>query len=142
MFDEQQVLDASKWFDQAVEDLFAAHVLRRSDRFAQACFYSQQAAEKALMASARLVGSDASGHSTLSLARDLARYGLVLDLDEAQLASLDRLYDDTRYPSHTPDTIPQKAFGPNEAENAVYSAKRVVQIIFEKIRVCTHVGRP
>ena len=48
MSEEKHRFEAQRWLDQAHEDLQAAQVLKNGERFAQACFYCQQAGEKAL----------------------------------------------------------------------------------------------
>lgn len=50
MSEEKDRFESQRWLDQAGEDLKAALVLQEGERYAQACFYAQQSAEKALKA--------------------------------------------------------------------------------------------
>jgi len=129
MSDEKNRAEARRWLDQSVEDLKAARVLRDGERYAQACFYSQQAAEKALKSLGWLRGAGLWGHSLLSLYDRLRELGVTASIDEGDLALLDRFYIPTRYPNGLPDVIPQRAFLLRDAQSAVETAKRVIEIV-------------
>jgi len=48
---EKKVLqEANRWYQQSLDDLEAASGLLAIQKYAQACFYAQQASEKALKA--------------------------------------------------------------------------------------------
>ena len=102
------LLDGHRWLRQAGADLATARDNAEAHPYA-ACFFAQQAAEKAVKA----VQIAASGmlprtHSVarlLDLAKDLIR-GLADGAARRQGARLDRLYTQTRYPDALPDTIP------------------------------------
>ena len=133
MSDEKRQFEATRWFDQAVEDLEAVRVLRDGGRHAQACFYGQQAAEKALKALGQLQGEDVWGHSLLKLASRLAELGYELDIAEADLVTLDRFYIPTRYPNGVPEIIPQRAFLETDAATAMACAQRIIDAVRGKL---------
>lgn len=56
---EKLAQEATRWFEQAVDDLRGAGVLRATGHHALACFHAQQAGEKALKAYWRLLDLDA-----------------------------------------------------------------------------------
>jgi HEPN domain-containing protein len=126
MSEEKHRFEARRWLDQANEDLQAARVLHHGARFAQACFYCQQAAEKALKSLGWLHGLDLWGHSLLQLRDQLRPLGFDVDrLNEADLVALDRFYIPTRYPNSVPDIIPQRAFVAADAAGGLAAAERI-----------------
>lgn len=128
MSEEKHRFEARRWLEQASEDLQAARVLNNAGRFAQACFYCQQAAEKALKSLGWLRGSDLWGHSLLQLRDHLRSHGFDVDrLDEADLAALDRFYIPTLYPNSVPDIIPQRAFVAADAAAGLAAAERILR---------------
>lgn len=128
MSEEKHRFEARRWLDQASEDLQAARVLNNAGRFAQASFYCQQAAEKALKGLGWLRGIDLWGHSLLQLRDHLRPHGFDVDrLDEADLAALDRFYIPTRYPNSVPDIIPQRAFVAADAAAGLAAAERILR---------------
>jgi len=133
MSTEHRRFEAQRWLDQAEEDLEAARVLLRGSRYAQACFYAQQSAEKAVKAVGWLSGRDLWGHSLLKLSSALHERGVDLRASHADLAALDRLYIPTRYPNGVPDVIPQQAFFQPDAEDAIVRAERVIECVREAI---------
>ena len=127
MSEEKHRFEAQRWLDQAHEDLQAAQVLKNGERFAQACFYCQQAGEKALKSLGWLRGLDLWGHSLLQLRDRLSPHGFDVDLlDEADLAALDRFYISTRYPNSVPDIIPQRAFVAADATTGLAATERIL----------------
>lgn len=63
--------EAYRWFDEAVWDYETALILYRNRRWNAACFYAQQAAEKAVKALLYSVNETPFGHSVRVL---LERY--------------------------------------------------------------------
>ncbi len=126
MSTEKHRFEAERWIAQAGEDLEAARVLSEGGRYAQACFYSQQAAEKALKGVGWLQGEDLWGHSLVKLCEKLAGLGVEVGARQEDLIALDRLYIPTRYPNGLPDIIPQQGFLKSDAEEAIARAERVV----------------
>lgn len=54
--------EATRWISQAREDYNVAELLYRESKFAQSCFYSQQAAEKALKGLWYYLDEEREGH--------------------------------------------------------------------------------
>jgi len=44
---DKEIYEARRWFDTAMEDLEAARVIMDKGKFSHACFFAQQAGEKA-----------------------------------------------------------------------------------------------
>src|SRR5438874_10909306 len=90
--------EGQRWLAQAENDLAFAALASREGYFAQACFNSQQAAEKALKAFLYSRGAEqVFGH-----------------------------YVATRYPNSLPGGIPAQAFARPEAERALEMAREVM----------------
>ncbi len=86
------------WLDEALDDLAAAEDLYRLGRYSEACFFSHQAAEKAVKAALikKLKRYEAI-HSVAELLRRLAtRVSVPQDLIQKD-EKLDRFYIPTRY---------------------------------------------
>ena len=125
--------EAERWLRQAESDLAFAALGAREGFPAQACFTSQQAAEKALKAVLYLSGIRfAPGHSVVEL---LDRAGAaVADTDAAPLRrledsarQLDQYYIPTRYPNGRPGGVPAEVFTDTQAEDAVGRARTFVE---------------
>ena len=125
--------EAERWLRQAESDLAFAALGAREGFPAQACFTSQQAAEKALKAVLYLSGIRfAPGHSLVELL-DRARTA-VADTDAAPLRrledsarQLDQYYIPTRYPNGLPGGVPAEVFTDTQAEDAVGRARAFVE---------------
>jgi HEPN domain-containing protein len=119
--------DAERWYRQGLDDLDAAQALLTARKFAQACFYTQQAAEKALKAVWISLDGDPWGHSCARLIRDMPEpaQGQFTSLIELALA-LDKLYIPTRYPDALAELTPAEAFTESEARLALTAAERLL----------------
>ena len=125
--------EAERWLRQAESDLAFAALGAREGFPAQACFTSQQAAEKALKAVLHLSGARfVPGHSVLELLdRAIAA---IADADAAPLGrlrdsarQLDQYYIPTRYPNGLPGGIPAEVFTGSQAEDAVGRARAFIE---------------
>jgi HEPN domain-containing protein len=128
MSEEALRRDARRWYRQAVDDLGAADVLLDNGRFAQAGFWAQQAAEKALKAVWIALDLEPWGHSVTRLIRDLPepdRPGFVHLVDAALY--LDKLYIPTRYPDALAELIPAEAYTRQEAEAGRDHARAILR---------------
>lgn len=116
---------AFDWFRQARDDLEWARDTLRAGRYAQACFASQQAAEKAVKSIALKRGHDeVRSHSILEIARALHVDGEV----ERIAKRLDQYYIGARYPDAFPAGAPFEFFTREQGEEAVQLASRLIEI--------------
>ena len=130
---EKNVSEALRWLKTGEDDLEAAVVLRKNDKFPQACFYAQQAAEKALKAIWYYRDADPWGHSIRKLIEDLES----VDLDVfKQLKGLlkagtvlDRFYIPTRYPNGLPELTPGEAYLDEDAELCIRQATEILAAV-------------
>lgn len=119
------------WLLQAESDLRSAIDLTKNGHFAQACFNSQQAAEKALKALAFFRGADlVKSHSLDTITNDLKINGQL-----AQFAKkLDLYYLTARYPDALPENaVPSERFDKNMADEACIMAERFVQSVRSEV---------
>ena len=120
--------EAERWLRQAESDLAFAALGAREGFPAQACFTSQQAAEKALKAIHYLSGARfVPGHSLVELLERAAvqREGLLHLRDSAR--QLDQYYIPTRYPNGLPGGIPAEVFTDAQAGDAVSRAHAFIE---------------
>ena len=117
--------EAERWLKQAENDLDFARLGLREGFHAQACFLTQQSAEKAVKAVGYLLGErTVLGHSVAVLAgRYAERVPELADLRD-QAGVLDQYYIPTRYPNGLPGGLPFMAFTEEQATNAVAAAER------------------
>ena len=124
-------VEARRWFRQAEDDLRAVRALRSAGLYAAACFYSQQAAKKALKAVLFSQGARvALGHAVRDLAQQCekhdARFGRVLET----AALLDQFYIPTRYPNGLPSpSVPSETYGEAQAQTALAGAEQVLAAV-------------
>lgn len=119
--------EARRWQRAADEDLRFARFAADGGFFAQACFFAQQAAEKAVKAVHYARGARAVlGHSVRSLIERLGRNAAELEalLDAAR--ELDLYYVPTRYPNGLEDGTPAEAFSETQAARAIKGATAIV----------------
>ena len=119
--------EAERWLRQAGSDLAFAELGAREGFPAQACFTSQQAAEKALKAILYLSGARfVPGHSLVELlARAAAGTDSLLHLRDSA-CQLDQYYIPARYPNGLPGGIPAEVFTDAQAEDAVVRARAFI----------------
>ena len=126
-----------RWLRQAESDLAFAELGAREEFPAQACFTSQQAAEKALEAIHYLSGERfVPGHSLVELLGTSAEPTGTLArlLDSAR--QLDQYYIPTRYPNGLPGGIPAEMFTDSQAEDAVNRARAFIEAARAAISGC------
>jgi HEPN domain-containing protein len=127
---EKNVSEALRWLKTGEDDLDAAVVLRENGKFPQACFYAQQAAEKALKAIWYYRDADPWGHSTRKLIEDFASVDVSLyDRLKSLLRAgtvLDRFYIPTRYPNGLPELTPGEAYLEEDAEECIRQANQIL----------------
>jgi len=117
------------WLEEALDDLEAARKLFEHGMWSKVCFFSHQAAEKALKALCiKKLGRYVHTHSVARLLEELG--GVVnLPLELAERAGrLDRHYIPTRYPNAWPELPPHKHYSRRDAEEALSTAAEVVEL--------------
>ena len=127
MSEEQLWSNARRWHRQAANDREAAEALVAAEKYAQASFLAQQAAEKAMKAVWIALDCDPWGHSITRFIKDLPvpEQDPFDALREAAL-SLDKLYIPTRYPDALAGLIPAEAYTRSEAVQACEHAATFV----------------
>lgn len=127
MSEDQNRVEARRWFGQAEDDLRFARLALKEQFFAQACFVSQQAAEKALKALRYLRGERrVLGHSLVALVDSLGAELPALAELRSQAAELDLHYVPARYPNGLPDLAPFQAYTREQAERALGATERFI----------------
>jgi HEPN domain-containing protein len=122
--------EGHRWLAQAESDFAFAELATREGFFAQACFNSQQAADKALKAFLYAHGAEqVLGHSVAELAAECAKSDTEFVALRAQAAPLDPFYLPTRYPNSLPGGIPAEAFARADAERALTMARAVIAAV-------------
>jgi HEPN domain-containing protein len=126
--------EARRWLRQAESDLLFARAGLRDGFFAQACFISQQAAEKAAKALHYLRGARfVPGHSVFHLLEPLSAddESLRVVLDAAR--QLDQYYIPARYPNGLPDGAPCDVFTRHQAQTAVQDGEAILARVRERL---------
>jgi len=122
-------LEAQRWFQEAQAELAVVRTLRGAGHYAAACFYSQQAAEKALKAPLYAQGARiVLGPSVRDLARQCAAHDAAFAHLQDDTALLDQFYITTRYPNGLPSpAIPSESFTGAQAQAAQEAAEHVIR---------------
>jgi HEPN domain-containing protein len=134
--------EAERWMRQAEDDLDATGCQFESAHYAQACFYCQQAVEKALkalmFAKGRLQKSDLDVHDVMTLAYRAAT------MDHPRLQAIPEMvtriqeyYIDTRYPHYqrgfSQASIPAEMFTQIDADDAISKAREILLILRQSL---------
>ena len=118
--------EAYRWLQPAVSDLETADDNAENHPNA-ACFFAQQAAEKALKSIAVATGL---GHLRLpgigELRNQIPGLGDMVSAEDA--AALDLFHIPTRYPDALPGGIPGRAFTRQQAIEAIGRSRRVLAV--------------
>jgi HEPN domain-containing protein len=127
--------EGRRWLVQAENDLQFAALASREGFFAQACFNSQQAAEKALKAFLYARGAEqVMGHSVADLAAECARLEPEFAKLKERAAPLDQFYLSTRYPNSLPGGVPAHAFARPDADRALDMAREVIAAVTRRLQ--------
>ena len=115
------------WLKQAENDLSMAELAQSGGFFAQACYHSSQAAEKALKGLLLALGEEPPrSHSLERLVDALAKAGLPVDqLRSLQLKVLSRMTTSSRYPDG--DEAPSDLFDARDSGQALAIARAVLE---------------
>jgi HEPN domain-containing protein len=124
------IVEARRWRDQAADDLQYARYSANGGFHAQACFVSQQVAEKALKAIHYARGARAVlGHSVVALLDALKPPAPELTALRSQAMDLDLFYIPTRYPNGLVSGTPAGAFGPTQSAHAISAAEAILAAV-------------
>ena len=121
-------LQAERWFNTAENDLRAVEALIASGLYAQACFYAQQSAKKAVKALWYCIDAVPWGHSVQRLIMEFPQSETLVELDAwiEHGALLDKYYIPTRYPNGLPDLTPDQVYRRNDAQRGLDAACALV----------------
>ena len=126
--------EGRRWLAQAENDLAFAGLAAREGFFAQACFNSQQAADKALKAFLYSRGAEhVFGHSVADLLTECTRIDAEFTPLKGRAAPLDQFYVPTRYPNSLPGGIPAEAFGRADATRALDMTSEVLALVKHRL---------
>ncbi|MCS6848413.1 MAG: HEPN domain-containing protein [Anaerolineae bacterium] len=119
---------AMRWIETAEEDLHTARLLRDGGAHAPACFYAQQAAEKAMKALWYAVDQEPWGHSVVALVEDFVERNSLPNWMQWSdyAAQLDQFYIPTRYPDSLPTSTPGRMYRASDSERALACAEPIV----------------
>ena len=127
--------ESRRWLEEARWDLDTARDLHEKARYNAACFYAQQAAEKAVKALIYSLNEAPWGHSVRILleryiekSRDEAAKGLLGDARE-----LDRHYIPSRYPNAHPAGTAHEAYDLDTSMRAMECAERIVEFASKRL---------
>jgi len=123
--------EVDRWFSDAEWDLETAVLLHRNGRYNAACFYAQQAAEKAVKALLFSINQAPWGHSVrvlieryIQLTSDNEAVGLIGPARE-----LDRHYIPSRYPNAHPAGTSHEAYDEKASKEAISNAERILSFV-------------
>lgn len=127
MSERKLLQEAERWYQQSIDDLEASTGLLTLRKYAQACFYAQQASEKALKAVWYFLDLDPWGHSCTRLIQRLPENEQPYFAEVVETAiALDKLYIPTRYPDALAELTPAEAFTHQEGQSAILSAQKIL----------------
>lgn len=128
--------EAKRWLDQARYDLDTARYNAGGKRHAPACFWAQQAAEKAAKAFLYAQGERfVVGHSVGELLQRCREFDPAFSHVESDGAFLDRFYIPTRYPDGLPGGIPAEVFREKDADEAIAMARKITEFVGDKLHL-------
>jgi HEPN domain-containing protein len=127
--------EGERWLREARTELETASWDLKGNRASAACFWSQQAAEKALKAFLYFKGERiVLEHSVARLAQmcEAKETGFAEFLEGAKI--LDRYYVPTRYPNSLPGSaIPAESYSAEEAKRALHTGKEIVDFVAKRM---------
>ncbi len=128
--------EAQRWLNQAKNDLEAAKWNSEGKFYAQACFLSQQAAEKALKAYLYSIGKrKIITHSTFTLAKECAQENTAFNSILSICAELDKHYIPSRYPNGLPDSTPSEVYLKQDALDSINNSQKILDFISKLINI-------
>ncbi|MBU7029551.1 MAG: HEPN domain-containing protein [Theionarchaea archaeon] len=132
-------LEARRWFKQAERTLETAKWNLKGGFYEEACFLSQQAAEKSLKAYLYSKGRRVlMTHSTFELARECMKFSKDFSDLITYCRYLDRHYLPARYPNAVPGGTPYEIYTKQDSEKSIIQAEEIlktVEMLLEEISV-------
>ena len=123
-----------QWLARAEDDLSFAQLGLREKYFSQVCFLSQQVVEKAFKAFLLAKGRPYPRlHKVIELANLCFELEKDLDPLKNDLKLLDEFYIPTRYPDAVPGGLPSGIPEFADAETALQTATRVLELVRSRI---------
>ncbi|MBI3752547.1 MAG: HEPN domain-containing protein [Deltaproteobacteria bacterium] len=125
--------EADRWFRQAENDLKAAQWCEQGGFYAQACFWAQQSAAKALRALLFMNKEDTKETRSVS---ELLERCLTYDEDFKPIVEpsgrLDIYYKTSRYPDSLPGGIPAELISARDSKESIKIASDIFTLVEEK----------
>jgi len=119
--------EARRWLEAAREDVDYARHAASGGFHTPACFYAQQAAEKAVKSVHYRRGARAViGHNVRALIESVTPREVSLDRLVDAARELDLLYIPTRYPNGLAAGTPSQAFSAAQSARAIDLAEQIV----------------
>ncbi len=123
-------LEAKRWFEQARRTLETAKWNLEGEFYEEACFLSQQAAEKSLKAYLYSKGKRVlMTHSNFELVKECMKFSRnFLDLVD-YCKTLDKHYLPTRYPNAIPGGAPYELYTKQDSEKSILQAEKILETV-------------
>ena len=126
--------ESKRWLEQAEYDLKTSQWNTKGEFYAPACFWAQQAAEKAAKAYLYSRGERfVIGHSVAELLEKCKAHDQEFESLVMTGAFLDRFYIPTRYPNSLPSGIPADAYRQKDASEAIELAQTILQFVSDRL---------
>jgi len=123
------------WLEEAFDDLEAAKGLFQLGKWSKVCFFSHQAAEKALKALCiKNLGIYLHTHSVARLLEEIKKAVNISEDLILKVGKLDRHYVPTRYPNAWPALPPYKHYSRDDAEEALGIAVEVIEFVKGEVK--------
>ena len=121
--------EGRRWLEEAASELETARWDLKGEKYSAACFWSHQAAEKALKAFLYATSEEEHlfEHSLTRLLEHCAESEKGFEAFRESCRTLDRYYIPTRYPNGLPyPAVPAKSFTREEAEEAIALCDKIL----------------
>lgn len=118
----------ARWFKSAEITLRSAGSDHGSGFFNWSCFKSQQAAEFAIKAYLRGIGSPSYGHSISHLLKEAGFSSDLVDLGKI----LDKYYIPTRYTDSWSEGVPEDYYTENESRESIKISSEVIEAVMKR----------
>ncbi len=114
------------WIRHAEHDLAHAKSDMQIGFYDWACFFAQQAAEKAVKAVFYRMNAEAWGHSVADLLNELSNHYKVSEELINYTLEPDKAYIPSRYPNAHPSGSPRDRYTKGEVNRLIYYAEKII----------------